>query len=98
MTRERRLAAGMDDHIAGPSTPDRLYAAQQRWATSFSREVNSTLHCLITASPPPPLPGHSCRRSGSTPEALQTVMHNWEWYRDLLQRFGPPGESADGSC
>ncbi|MDD9212216.1 response regulator [Aeromonas dhakensis] len=88
--RERCLAAGMDDHIAKPIDPDKLYDALQRWATSFSREVGARFK---TSQPPPAssLLPQLCELGLNAERALQRLMNNWGWYQDLLLRFAQQG-------
>lgn len=88
--RERCLEAGMDDHIAKPIDPEKLYAALQRWATSFSRETSAM---ISTPALPPEVPWlPQLRELGlNVDTALQRLMHNWGWYQDLLQRFAQQG-------
>ena len=89
--RERCLAAGMDDHIAKPIDPDKLYDALQRWATSFSREVGARFK---TSQPPPAssLLPQLCELGLNAERALQRLMNNWGWYQDLLLRFAQQGK------
>ncbi|UDN22564.1 response regulator [Aeromonas veronii] len=88
--RERCLAAGMDDHIAKPIDPDKLYAALQCWAPAFSVETDAIPKSAPSPQHQPLQP--QLRALGLNAEAaLQRLMYNWGWYQDLLQRFAQQG-------
>jgi two-component system sensor histidine kinase/response regulator len=90
--REMCLAAGMNDHLAKPIDPDKLYGALLQWirprATSASASASSpTGPASVSVSVPPAPSGELVVPGIDTATALKRTGGNRKRYESLLQRF-----------
>jgi len=90
--REMCLSAGMNDHLAKPIDPDKLFAALLHWirprAVSASASIEATSVSAITsASIPSAAPDHLHVPGIDTATALKRTGGNRKRYESLLQRF-----------
>ncbi|MBF0426091.1 MAG: PAS-domain containing protein [Magnetococcales bacterium] len=87
-TREKCLAAGMNDHIAKPIVPEMMFATLSRWLGALPRGAHPALHrqreegsIALAAATLPELPGLDVAAG------LRRVGGNAGLYRRLLGKF-----------
>ena len=94
--RERCLKAGMNDHLAKPIDPDKLFDALLRWIPARTAAPNVTVAPAVTEQRPPAdsapleIPGID------TQTALKRTGGNRQRYVSLLQRFADSQVGAVG--
>ena len=84
--REKCLEAGMNDHLAKPIDPDKLFEALLRWIPARTRTANSAIPTAAKQKPsiefaPLEIPGID------TEAALKRTGGNSQRYASLLRRF-----------
>ena len=94
--REECLKAGMNDHLAKPIDPDKLFDALLRWIPARPAAQNVAAAAVVTAQKPPAdsapleIPGID------TQTALKRTCGNRQRYVSLLQRFADSQVGAVG--
>jgi len=94
--REKCLEAGMNDHLAKPIDPDKLFEALLRWMPARSAAPHGATAPVIMAqkppadSAPPEIPGID------TQSALRRTGGNRQRYESLLRRFADSQVGAVG--
>ncbi len=86
---EKSLAAGMNDHLTKPISPEHLYRTLLKWLKSEPRRQNGT---GVPALPPPQGNDEQEEPVASIPdlnqeEGLQNLNGNTMLYRSMLSRF-----------
>src|ERR1700745_3197849 len=84
--REKCLEAGMNDHLAKPIDPDKLFEALLRWIPARTATPNVAAPVVTTQktpadSAPLEIPGID------TQSALKRTGGKWQRYASLLRRF-----------
>jgi two-component system sensor histidine kinase/response regulator len=84
--RERCLAEGMNDHVAKPIDPARLYAVLRKWLAA--KQVQAQATPAAVGVPHAGAPAAVAAVAGLDAAAgLRRVLGKWPAYEDLLRRF-----------
>jgi two-component system sensor histidine kinase/response regulator len=94
--RERCLKAGMNDHLAKPIDPDKLFDALLRWIPARTAAPNVTAAPAVTEQRPPADPAPLEIPGIDTQTALKRTGGNRQRYVSLLQRFADSQVGAVG--
>jgi len=89
--REMCLAAGMNDHLAKPIDPEKLFGALLQWIrprAAFATASTASASVSVSASLPPTASGELVIPGIDTSTALKRTGGNRKRYESLLQRFG----------
>ncbi|HTZ46124.1 MAG TPA: response regulator [Verrucomicrobiae bacterium] len=95
--REMCLAAGMNDHLAKPIDPEKLFGALLRWIPARSSRVLAASATGSVSTPSPLPPSGDLHIAGiDTVTALKRTGGNRQRYEGLLQRFAESQSHAVG--
>jgi polar amino acid transport system substrate-binding protein len=94
--REKCVEAGMNDHLAKPIDPDKLFEALLRWIPARTVARNIAAAAVVTA-PKPPADSSPLEIAGiDTQSALKRTGGNRQRYVSLLRRFADSQVGAVG--
>jgi len=94
--REKCLEAGMNDHLAKPIDPDKLFDALQRWIPARTAAPNVAASPVVTAQKPPAASAPLEIPGIDTRSALKRINGNRQKYESLLRRFADSQAGAVG--
>jgi two-component system, sensor histidine kinase and response regulator len=85
--RQQCLAAGMNDHLAKPIEPSKLFEAILRWIPARTTAAAASSPASAPASPPSAASGELVIPGIDTATAIKRTGGNRKRYESLLQRF-----------
>lgn len=94
--RERCLEAGMNDHLAKPIEPDKLFEALLRWIPRRSGALSTTVAPAVTTQKPPAVSAQLDIPGVDTRSGLKRTGGNRQKYESLLRRFADSQVGAVG--